>query len=78
MSNCLDPDQDRHSVGPDLGPNFLQRISADDLSPQARKELKSHVLSIFYINLFSTINSKMLSVTKVLPQVNCFNSLHAG
>ena len=30
MSNSLDPDQDRHSVGPDLGPNCLQRLSADD------------------------------------------------
>ena len=28
MSNGLDPDQDRHSVGPDLGPNSLQRLSA--------------------------------------------------
>ena len=25
VSNCLDPDQDRHSVSPDLGPNCLQR-----------------------------------------------------
>ena len=30
MSNSLDPDQARHSVGPDLGPNCLQRLSADD------------------------------------------------
>ena len=30
MSNCLDPDQDQLSVGPDLGPNCLQRLSADD------------------------------------------------
>ena len=29
-SNSLDPDRDRHSVGPDLGPNCLQRLSADD------------------------------------------------
>ena len=28
MSNCLDPDQDPHSVGPDLGPICLQRLSA--------------------------------------------------
>ena len=35
----LDPDQDRLSVGPDLGPNCLQRLSADDNSPLARKEL---------------------------------------
>ena len=30
MSNGLDPVQDRHSVDPDLGPNCLQRLSADD------------------------------------------------
>ena len=30
MSISLDPDQDRHSVGPDLGPNCFQRLSADD------------------------------------------------
>ena len=30
VSNNLDPDQDRHSVCPDLGPNCLQRLSADD------------------------------------------------
>ena len=30
VSNSLDPDQDQHSVGPDLGPNCLQRLFADD------------------------------------------------
>ena len=30
--NSLDPDQDRHSVDPDLGTNCLQRLSADDKS----------------------------------------------
>ena len=29
VSNSLDPDQTRHFVGPDLGPNCLQRLSAD-------------------------------------------------
>ena len=32
VSNGLDTDQDRLSVGPDLGPNYLQRLSADDKS----------------------------------------------
>ena len=32
MSNGLDPDQDRLSVSPDLGPNCLQRLSADGKS----------------------------------------------
>ena len=32
VSNSLDLDQDRHFVGPDLGPNCLQKLSADDKS----------------------------------------------
>ena len=38
MSNGLDPDEERHSVDSDLGPNCLQRLSADK-PPLARKEL---------------------------------------
>ena len=30
VSNSLDPDQARRFVGHDLGPNCLQRLSADD------------------------------------------------
>ena len=30
--NSLDADQDPPSVGPDLGPNCLQRLSADNKS----------------------------------------------
>ena len=30
MANSLDPDQARHFIGPDLGPNCLQRLSADE------------------------------------------------
>ena len=33
--NSLDPDQDRHFVGPDLHPNCLQRLSADKKMPLA-------------------------------------------
>ena len=40
MSNVLDPDQDQRSVGPDLGPNCLQTLSADNKSPLAKKEFK--------------------------------------
>ena len=32
VSNGMDQDQDGHSVGPDLGPNSLQRLSADNIS----------------------------------------------
>ena len=30
VSNGLDPDQDQHNVGPDLGPNRLQRLPAEN------------------------------------------------
>ena len=30
MSKSLDADQAGHFVGPDLGPNCLQKLSADD------------------------------------------------
>ena len=30
VSKGLDPDQDQSSVGPDLCPNCLQRVSAED------------------------------------------------
>ena len=32
VSNVLDSNQDRFSVGPDLSPNLLQRLSADGKS----------------------------------------------
>ena len=32
VSHNLDPDQALHFVGPDLGPNYLQMLQADDTS----------------------------------------------
>ena len=37
VSNGLDQDQNRHSVGHDLGTNCLQRLSADDKSAIANR-----------------------------------------
>ena len=37
MSNILDPDQARRFVGPDLDPNCLQKLTADDPSRQIVK-----------------------------------------
>ena len=34
MSKSLDPNQTRRLVGPDLGPNCLPRLSADDTGRQ--------------------------------------------
>ena len=41
VSNGLDPDEDQYSVSPDLEPQCLQRLSADDKSPLAWKEFKN-------------------------------------
>ena len=42
VSNRLGPDQDRHSVAPDLGPNCWQRLSADDdLGPNCMQRLSA-------------------------------------
>ena len=42
MSNSLDQDLAQHFVGPDLGPNCLQRLSADNISSQRVKFGFSH------------------------------------
>ena len=39
MSNNLDPDQVQRIVGPDLGPNCLPRLSADETG---RQELRNY------------------------------------
>ena len=49
MSKSLDPDQDRHFVGPDLGPNCLQRLSADDTNRQKVK--LTHLFHVFHLYL---------------------------
>ena len=37
MSNSFDPDQARHFVGHDLGPNCLEKLSADNTNKQIVK-----------------------------------------
>ena len=48
-SISLDPDEARSFVGPDLGPNFLQRLSAEDKSPLGGKELIKAVAVCQYL-----------------------------
>ena len=56
VSNSLDPDQARHFVGPDLGPNFLQRLSADDIRRQRVDIVRSLSVQMF------TVNTKFQSI----------------
>ena len=44
MSKVLDPDLDRYSVVPDLGPNCLQRISADNKVAASKDRVTFKVL----------------------------------
>ena len=39
--NSLDPDQAQHRVGPDLGPNCLQKLSVETLSRQRKNSFLS-------------------------------------
>ena len=46
MSNSVDPDQGRPSVGPDLGPNCLKRLRL------AKKDMSSN---LFYLHIQLTV-----------------------
>ena len=44
--NSLDQDQDRHLVCPDLGPNYLQRLSAIDTNRQRVRYNMNHIIAL--------------------------------
>ena len=59
MSNSLDPDQARQFVGPDLGPNCLPSLSADDTGRQRVNQIvmviskiNSLVVYLFFTKMF--------------------------
>ena len=64
MPNSLDPDQDRHSVGPDLGPNCLQRLSADDELPV--KAMNIYKQLSHHMKLFTSVVIGSASATEQL------------
>ena len=45
VSNYFDLDQDQHYVGPDLGPNNVQRLSAD----KKKLPLSKRKLNVFIV-----------------------------
>ena len=77
MLNRLQPDQARHSVGLDLGPNCLQRLSAEDSKQANRLICHIHFYlpfnSVWYYNGFKYCGS--LSVGYL--NLHCFqNRIH--
>ena len=74
MSNSLDPDQARHFVRPDLGPNCLQRLSAD-AKVAAGKELNTEQLldTTFWLKLWLksiSFGLNFFHLAKVLATTN--------
>ena len=61
MSNSLDPDQARRFVGPDLGPNCLQRLSADDTIRQSY----NHEISVLITSVSSEDSGKSAHMRKL-------------
>ena len=51
MSNSLDLDQAQHFVRPDLGPNCLQRLSADDTRRQSVLHSQSCMQHMYLVGL---------------------------
>ena len=44
MSKGMDPDQNRHFVGPGLGPNCLQRFSTSGKSSLSKERVKIEIV----------------------------------
>ena len=59
MSNSLDPDQARRFVGPDLGPNCLPRLSADDTGRQRVKDCKIAELAHSFYELICNVPGRV-------------------
>ena len=49
VSNSFDPDQDRYSVGPDLGPNCLQRFISRRLQSGLNLSKIVHIWKTLYL-----------------------------
>ena len=62
MSNSLAPDQTRQNVGPDLEPNCLQRLSADDTS-------KLSAETAYCDNIGFPINARLSVFCSVLSEL---------
>ena len=74
MSNSLDPDQDRHSVGLHLGSNCLQRLLADDkISTGMQRVITGKYFSVQYIVSYRDKHAYVYHY--YLDTLNTFNML---
>ena len=70
VSNSLDPDQAQQSVGPDLGPNCLQILSADNKSQRG----KSFLVVLMCITLLFIC--EVLASLSAIGLTSLFVSIH--
>ena len=66
MSNSLDPDQAQSFVRPDLGPNYLQKLAADDTSRQSKE-----LLNLLYLSIFLTFSSLLFPMAGFASFIFC-------
>ena len=59
MSNRLDLDQAGHFVGPDHGPNYLHKLSADDTRLLAVKPISLFILFLLITFNFVVCSNKL-------------------
>ena len=75
MSNSLDPDQAPHCVGPDLGPNCLQKLSAAPLVGKVTKLFACWVIfRDFFVIICSNFSTSIFSKYSVGNSITVLNS----
>ena len=73
MSSSLDPDQARHFVRPDLGPNCLQRLSADIAGKELNAIQLVNTCTTFWLKPWLKVisfGSNFFHLAKVLATTN--------
>ena len=76
MPNSLDPDQARHFVGPDLGPNSLQSLSADNTSRQKVNMQKLVLFSDAVKNIIQYLGMQPCERSDKVPDGKSSHSLY--
>ena len=75
MSNGLNLDQDRRSVGPDLAPNCVQRLSADDNFKVTSSMVRVKDIKVRYMYAHAVIALIFVHVYSLQMQ-NCIKQIY--
>ena len=67
FSNSLDPDQARHFVGPDLGPNCYLRLSADNNGSEGVNDVHLYIVLFCLFDLIMSHQQSFSYVGTGLP-----------